>query len=218
MNEIWKDVENTSGRYQISSEGRLRKKDHDDYVLVRPRYDRDGYQYVEIFFDDIGKNKHISIHRLVAITFINNPYNLPIVHHIDDNKQNNSATNLFWCTHAQNLSFRLSARNGKYNKHREIEQYTLDGKYIATWSSYSEAYRAVSPKNNCKSSGLISECCRGVKGKKQAYGFIWRFGKGDPMYKPSIDASTDNINGLFRMAYEKSPERVKNALLEIIGE
>ena len=86
MNEIWKDVENTSGRYQISSEGRLRTKDHDDYVLVRPYLDRNGYQCASITFDDIGKTKRMSIHRLVAIAFINNPYNLPIVHHIDENK------------------------------------------------------------------------------------------------------------------------------------
>ncbi len=217
MDELWKDVDNTSGRYQISSAGRLRKVDNGTYRLVNPHLDTYGYQYVTIKFDNIKKSKHVAIHRLVAKAFINNPYNLPIVHHIDENKLNNVASNLFWCTYAQNNSFRLSANNGVVERHREIEQYSLDGEYIATYSSFTEAYRVIRP-DKPTISNLISLCCHGKKGRKQAYGYIWRFGKGDPMYKSNIDTPDSNLNELFSLACEKSPERVKDALLVIIGE
>lgn len=217
MDELWKDVDNTSGRYQISSFGRLRKKSEDGYNDLKPHLDSYGYQYVKIRFDNEMKSKHVAIHRLVAIAFINNPYNLPLVHHIDENKLNNSVTNLFWCTHAQNNSFRLSANNGTNNSYRVIEQYTLDGKHIATWTSFADAYRSLNLKNP-KISNLISKCCRREEGRKQAYGYIWRFGEGDPLYKPSIDDFDEDLGELFRLACEKSAEKVKDALLRILSE
>jgi hypothetical protein len=51
---------------------------------------------------DSGKDKLCLIHRLVAIAFIPNPYNLPCINHIDANKTNNSIDNLEWCTYSQN--------------------------------------------------------------------------------------------------------------------
>ena len=86
MDELWKDVDNTSGRYQISSNGRIRKKENEEYVFIEPHLDHYGYQYVMIKYDNVAKAKHVAVHRLVAIAFIKNPYNLPIVHHIDEDR------------------------------------------------------------------------------------------------------------------------------------
>lgn len=218
MDELWKDVDNTSGRYQISSNGRLRQRDKTEYKLINPHLDSYGYQYVTIKFNNNKNPRHVAIHRLVAQAFINNPYNLPVVHHIDDNKLNNTVSNLFWCTHGQNHSFSLSARNGTIQKHRVIEQYTLDGEYIATWNSFIEAYRAIKPNNNSNCTSLISYCCQGKKGRKTAYGYIWRFGKGDPMYEPDIEELDYSIEDLFNIACEKSAEKVRRALINIISE
>lgn len=217
MDEVWKEVENTSGRYQISTKGRLLRKEKAGYVLVNPSIDRYGYLMVRIRFDNQEKAKTISIHRLVAIAFINNPYNLPLVHHIDEDKLNNSVTNLFWCTHAQNHSFSLSARNGVVEKHRVIEQYTLDGDYVKTWSSFSEALRGIRPNQKSMTS-LISDCCYGRNRRQQAYGYKWRFGKGDPMYRPPEDKAKEDLNKLFLKACEKSPQRVEEALLQVLNE
>lgn len=49
--------------------------------------------------------KKILVHRLVARAFIPNPDNLPIVDHIDENKQNNSVSNLRWCTNKMNSEY-----------------------------------------------------------------------------------------------------------------
>lgn len=217
MDEMWKDVENTSGRYRISSTGKLLKKAENGYVIVAPTIDRYGYQYVDIKYDNRQKPKKVAIHRLVAIAFISNPYNLPIVHHIDENKLNNSVSNLFWCTHAQNHSFSLSARNGFMGRHRVIEQYTLNGEYIRTWSSFAEAYREIRP-NKKNATSLISDCCFGKNGRKTAYGYIWRFGKGDPMYKQFSNEINTDLKELFLKACEKSVQRVEEVLLQIINE
>lgn len=49
------------------------------------------------------------IHRLVAITYIENPLNLPYVDHIDGDANNNALKNLRWCSAIQN-----SANTRKY--------------------------------------------------------------------------------------------------------
>ena len=56
-----------------------------------------GYKQVNV------DNTLKCIHRIVAQCFIENPNNLPEVNHKDGDKLNNSASNLEWCTRAQNV-------------------------------------------------------------------------------------------------------------------
>ncbi|MBQ7737052.1 MAG: HNH endonuclease [Oscillospiraceae bacterium] len=211
MKETWKDVPNTSGRYQISSSGNFRKKSiNGEYIDVKPRLDGYGYLYVTLKYDDNEKTKYVAIHRLVAKAFINNPYNLPIVHHIDDNKLNNCVENLFWCTRGQNNSFSFSARKGHVIKDRVIEQYSMDGTLLATYSSFRNASNAIGIKNT----NLISKCCRNLRGRKSAYGYIWRFGVGDKMYHDN-QIEPDQMAMIIE-AYKKNPNEVINAINKII--
>lgn len=64
----------------------------------------DGYQRV-MLSDVCGKQHMMTIHRLVAIAFIDNPDNLPLVNHKDCNPENNNVNNLEWCTYRYNCIY-----------------------------------------------------------------------------------------------------------------
>ena len=46
--------------------------------------------------------KAVRLHRIIAEKYIPNPFNLPIVDHDDDNKDNNTIKNLQWLSYSQN--------------------------------------------------------------------------------------------------------------------
>lgn len=60
----------------------------------------DGYPVVYMRFNK--KNFCRRVHRLLAETFLPNPHNLPVVNHIDGNKENFSLDNLEWVTVKEN--------------------------------------------------------------------------------------------------------------------
>lgn len=87
------------GKYKITKEGNLYSVSSN--MFVKGRINRSGYLTYNIWFS--GKCKGYSIHRLVAISFIPNPDNLPIVHHKDGNRLNNNKDNLEWTTNKGNI-------------------------------------------------------------------------------------------------------------------
>jgi len=86
-------------KYQVSSEGRVRKKNKVGFTY-RKTHITNGYYGVTLTSNYTALTKHV--HRLVAIAFIENPKNKPCVNHIDGDKLNNKVSNLEWCTYAEN--------------------------------------------------------------------------------------------------------------------
>lgn len=63
------------------------------------------YKYVNLWNDD-GKRVLRRVHHLVALTYIPNPDNLPLVDHKDRDRMNNRVTNLRWASIGQNQANR----------------------------------------------------------------------------------------------------------------
>lgn len=177
MKEIWKDIENYEGFYQVSNLGRVRSLDRfvkwrDKKYFVKGKLMKQiigpwGYPWVSLRKDKTRKSK--LVHILVAKAFIPNPLNLPIVNHKDENKTNAFAENLEWCTQQYN-----SVYNGVQNRKcwdnivRAVTQYDKNMVKIKDWNSVSEASRYYNiPVTN------IIACC---KGKRKTSGtFIWKY-------------------------------------------
>lgn len=99
--EEWKEIEGYDGKYVISNTGKVKRRNkRGSYVEVRTSRSDKGYWYFKL----ISKNekKTVSLHRLVAKYFVENPMNLTEVNHKNENKDDNNAGNLEWCTRRYN--------------------------------------------------------------------------------------------------------------------
>ena len=162
-NEIWKDVKNYEGLYQISNLGRVKSLISKNKIL-KPSKNKRGYMIVAL-----SKNKIIKrygVHQIVANNFIKNEYNKMQVNHIDGNKQNNCVENLEWCNCQENMlhAYKNKLTNGK---RIPVMQLDLDGNLIKIWNSQIEASRKLNI-----SSVAISRCCNGIT--KTAGKYIWK--------------------------------------------
>lgn len=124
-NEIWKPIPNFEGLYEVSNLGRVKRLDK--YIncrnykkrllkekIMKPIRHRDGYNYVRLYNNK--KIKIVSVHRLVAETFISNLENKSQINHIDGNKTNNNVNNLEWVTPKENIQHAI--KNGLFRKKR----------------------------------------------------------------------------------------------------
>jgi hypothetical protein len=111
MEEIWKEITGFEGYYEVSTLGNIRSVDR---VLNCPWGEvypakgkikatcKDRYGYSHVCLSKEGKKCYPTVHRLVALTFIANPNNLPCIDHIDGDRLNNVVENLRWCSVADN--------------------------------------------------------------------------------------------------------------------
>ena len=98
VKEVWKNVNGYNELYEVSELGNIRMRE--TKVNKSFKLNKDGYE--NVYLVESGKRKERLVHRIVAITFIDNPQCKPEVNHIDGNKQNNSLKNLEWVTGAEN--------------------------------------------------------------------------------------------------------------------
>lgn len=96
---IWKDVKGFEGCYTVSNTG-LIKSAYKSKKILRPKKDKDGYLAVALSKDK--RVHHLRVHRIVALTFIPNPNELPVVNHINKVVDDNRVSNLEWVTVYEN--------------------------------------------------------------------------------------------------------------------
>lgn len=177
-NEIWKDIENYVGLYQISNMGRVKsliksKRNSLGDLIMNAKVSKKGYRLISLLKED--RLKSFRICRLVGIHFIANPENRGTINHKKGNKLDDRAGELEWNTlsenskHSFSILNRVSSMKGKMSKKRKrVQQLTLDGILINTFDSQMEAGKTLNIGYQ-----HISSVCIGKR--KQAYGFIWKF-------------------------------------------
>ncbi len=166
--EVWKDIPNFEGMYQVSNYGNIKSlaryisngkgKRYIDEKILTPI--DNGYGYKCIGLRNKQKKTVKYIHRLVAEMFIPNPKGYKQINHKDENKSNNKATNLEWCDSQYNID---------YSRSRDVIQIDMNTKEIVgIYKSCKDASRVTG-----FSSGNISQACNHLW--KYYKGFFWKW-------------------------------------------
>ena len=199
MKEIWKDIPNYEGLYQISNYGRVKTLEksikcglYNNKIVKRKekikkiQANRLGYYHTVLGKN--GKCYNVNIHRLVAEVFLekNNFKYMPnenlknidisklVVNHIDENPSNNYVDNLEWCTQAYNINY--GHRNKKVAKNMiENKRYSKDIIQYSLNGDVIKIWRSLKEIQNTLgySRKSIALCCK--KESKQSHGYIWRY-------------------------------------------
>ena len=184
MNEVWKDVPGFVGFYEASTFGQVRSVERDvisysrngvpyvkhlkSVVLSQALTNKNGYLVKTVVLSKNGKHKMFVVARLIALTFIQNPLNLPQVNHKDENSTNNFVDNLEWCDVTYNNRYGNHCKRLSLTKSTPVLQFSLDGKLIKRWESSKEIERTLGIAHSC-----INRCCKGLY--KQSKGYIWKY-------------------------------------------
>lgn len=111
MEEIWKDIKDYEGFYQVSNYGFIKSLKKE--IIRKPHLTPKGYLRLQLQVK--GSQKNFFVHRLVALTFLENPNNLPQINHIDGNKLNNKVDNLEWVDNSinQHHAYKIGLRKSR---------------------------------------------------------------------------------------------------------
>ena len=176
--ENWRKIEGY-GRYEVSDQGRIRNIE--TLKVLKPREDKGGYLQINLY-GDMGM-KTEKVHRIVALAFVPQVDGKSHIDHINGNRSDNAASNLRWCSLAENNGFdlarkRKSERRREYlNGHRPsgfikprrmVRQLTKMGTFVRDWADGFEAAECLGIAS-CN----IFRVCNGQR--HTAGGFIWKF-------------------------------------------
>ena len=180
MPEEWRDVVGFEGKYQVSNHGRVRnikfigrpRSKHQHRILTQKE---NRYGYLVVHLSCGKKDFYPTVHKLVAEAFIENPDCLPQVNHKDENKKNNDASNLEWCTALYNSQYGTGQERAQNAKKKKILQYDrFTNQLIKEHLSATDASIELFGDNRKRSA--ITACAKGKK--NNMYGFIWRYAEG----------------------------------------
>lgn len=167
--EICKDIPDYEGYYQASTFGNIRSVTRfvnyknlgaiskRSSIILSPKIT--SKEYLEVVLVRSNSRKCYRVHKLIAMTFLDNPHKYPYINHINENKQDNRVENLEWCSPKQN--------NDAYYGKKLIGQYNLEGHLLHTYTIYENAGRAIGGNKHD-----VYKCCKGLL--KTYKGFIWK--------------------------------------------
>jgi hypothetical protein len=160
-NEMWKDIplSITNGKegMQISSEGRIKYKNG----YIGSGFEYGGYLGISI----VGKI--FKLHRIVAITFLENAEDKKIVNHKDGNKLNARLSNLEWVTPSENSIH--AYENGLNDNVKAVIQFDIKMNKLNEFKSINSASRELKIRNTS-----IGNCCKGRLKTAGGYRFLFK--------------------------------------------
>lgn len=182
--EEWKDVVGYESYYIVSSFGRVISLGRTVPIKNSTRYKqpylltigKSIQGYPKVIFSMKNIHKSPNVHRLVAQAFIPNPYNKPMVDHIDRDKTNNYVSNLRWCTLVENMNNPNTVEHCRnLNKGREyplhfipVVAVSIKNKSVLHFDSLKQAAKIL----QCKSCGISNAIAKKTPTYK---GYIWYY-------------------------------------------
>ena len=178
--EIWKDIPDFEGLYQVSNFGRIKSLERKEFMarnncyrvrkerILKADITKKGYERVLLYKN--GKSKKIFVHRLVAIAFINNPNNHPIINHIDEVPLNNHVSNLEWCTHSYNSTYKGAKERQLKNVWKGVQSTNVKTGETKLYRSAADAERE---SNGYFRRRSISRVCTGERPIHK--GHYWKY-------------------------------------------
>lgn len=139
MKEKWIPIKDYEDLYLISNYGKIYIKNK-KRLMVETK-DKNGYTKVVLYKN--GTKKYTHMHKLVALHFISNPENKPLVLHkipISKGGTNNS-DNLYWGTSSDNAIDKIKDGNfyskihNRIIKYKPVNQYDEAYNFIKKWDS-----------------------------------------------------------------------------------
>lgn len=190
--ELWKNIPNYEGFYQVSNYGRFKANDryvdnprgksrHLKSKIISLWKKKDGYYTILLYSH--GSRQAFPAHRIVAAVFVPNTQNLPIINHKDENPSNNCFWNLEWCDHTYNMNYgTANIRKSQHLTNRKdislrVFQFDFNGKFIQSYPSANEAQRQTGIKAN-----HILDVCRNGR-STSAGGYIWSFENSESSFE-----------------------------------
>lgn len=183
--EVWKDVVGYEGLYVVSNFGRVcaleriittkagwNRTHH--ATLMKPRRNSIRGTHLAIHLCKNAKHKPEYVHRMVALAFISNPHNHPLVEHLDCDPTNNHISNLRWTTQTGNMNNPITLKRMSESQKRKVlsmlRKPIVRIKHDGSIKHY-ESMTAAS-KDGFNTGGISSAC----NGKiKQSQGYRWMF-------------------------------------------
>lgn len=171
---MWKAIEGTNGMIEVSDDGRVRSLLRGKPYVLKTQPDKKGYHRLRI---TINREKlSFKLHGEVAKAFIPNPDNLPQVNHIDGNKDNNSVSNLEWCTNRENAHHAIDS--GLWNsviegarRENESRKKAIMGYYAGENTCCSRRFESVAEAERYLNSRHISDVLKGKRSHVKGWTF-----------------------------------------------
>ena len=172
-NEIWKPVVGYEGKYEVSNTGKVRSLNYHRSGLAKELAQKiDKYGYCVVTLCSNGQHKSLTVHRLVAIAFIDNPNHFPQINHKNERKDDNCVENLEWCTQLYNANYGTRNIRAMDNRHtgkfRKKVVQLKEGKVVNEYVSLAEASRQTGIYYK-----MISRVACGERAR--THGYEWKF-------------------------------------------